>query len=302
MHGVAFSFKRCQNCFELGTINDCNDEGINVIHANATIGLATLFTGPTITNCTRGVGVKECSDARVDDTNLNDNTVGLHCQEFSRVGVLGTTHFRRNSTAVMIEEGGVVELGGTHDFHDNSVDSNTVNFQAFGFGGRADELRDSVGPAYRARRIDPATANHTGNTTETTIKTYSNLIRSNTFVFAGKSLAIKLVTSRTGTAGLATMRLKLGGTLFASFTIAADSLEGQCEIFFVHKGNDGANTQEASVNYVDSVAFVNNEVTRINRTLTLDDTVGDLDLIITVELANGSDSVGTRSVQIYETG
>ena len=286
---------------EGGIIDNCDDEGINVVNANATIGLSGGFLGPTIQSCARGVGAKEASDVRVDDTTIQDCTIGIRAEEQTRIGLNGTVNLKRNTTALQTEESGIIEFGGTINYNDNSVDSNTVNFKAFGFGVRADEVRSPDGVAFRPRFIDSDTHNHTGDTLETTLKTFTDAIRSNTFVFKGKTLNVKLITERSGTAGAATVRLKLGGTLFASFTVPATPAgPGWAEAKFIHKGIDQANTQDVSVFFIDSGGNI--EVSRNNRTLTLDDTAGDLDLTVTVQLVNGADTVGTRLIEVYETG
>ena len=284
-----------------GIIDNCTLAGVDVRHANASVGLVDVFDGPTVQNCATGVAILECSNVHVDDLTVQDCDTGILTSESARSTLNGTVNLARNTgRAIRCQENGVVELIGTINFNDGTANSNALNEEYFGGGGPGTNDRLATSPTLTATKIDAAFANHTGDTTETTLRTYTDLVASNSFA-SNRSLKFRLLLSKSGSAATAQVRIKIGTNTVQTITIPAAAGTYIAEVLFMGRGTPSSNLQRSyrilfsSTGVADGPAFN-------NHTFDLDDSAGDQDGIITVQLGNAGDTVNLNYTEIYETG
>ena len=284
-----------------GLIDNCTIAGVDVRHSNASVGLVGVFIGPIVQNCPVGVAILEQSSAHVDELTIQDNGTGLLVSENSRATLNGTVNFARNTTrAIRGQELGVVEKIGTINFNDGTADANSVNEQYFGGAGPGTSDRLSNSPTLTATHIDSSFVSHTGDTVETTAKTYSDLMKSNTFG-SGRSLKFRALVQKTGNAATATLRFKIGGNTIQSVTLPAAANTGIVEVLFMGRGTPSSNLQRSYKMLLQRTGIADGPAFS-NHTFDLDDSAGDLDGAITVQLDNAADAVNVNYVEIYETG
>ncbi len=281
-----------------GLLDNCSLAAVDLRDSDASVGLVNSFDGPTIGSigsCTLGVAVLGMTDAHVDDLVITNCTgSGIQSSENSRATLNGVVDLQNNGVALERREGGIIELFGTIDFNDNTVNANTVNEKNFGSilsGGALPLL-------HRVTVSTPTFVSHTGNTTETTLYTGTDFFRSNTYVFSGRSCNIILDHKKTGSLATATLRFKAGTNVMATVTIPATAAEGRTEVRMVARG---VNTQRVHIRSEDTNGLIAGP-DYANTSFTLDDTVGDLDLTITIQLGNTGDTFERVNVEIFDIG
>lgn len=165
----------------------------------------------------------------------------------------------------------------SNSFSDEPVDGQPIN------PTHAEALFDDYDAGLAIVARVSSQTSHTGDTNETTLKTFT--VPANTIGINGH-LRITILVGGSGTNDTKTIRMKFGGTTFMTAVSVSANISGRFVIDIYNRG--AANSQVGAVvsNGFSSTAIV---------TAAIDTTLAK-DIVITGQLANGSDAV---SVEAY---
>jgi len=148
-------------------------------------------------------------------------------------------------------------------------------------------LADIFGDLYQVKADTAAPAMHTGDTDETTLKSYE--IPAGTLGINGV-IRIKATGVSRSNNGAKTYKLKLGGTIIATLTVAADAADLSWTLFAACHNLGAVDSQGWSAFWIDESAI------DINKTATTSalDTAGAQTLEITGQLVHADDECEVR--------
>ena len=260
---------------------------------------------PLISACQNGVRLAEVSTGHIDDAIIQDCTqAGVSTSRFSRALFDDNVTIQRNFIGARFYSA-VEDDTAPVDFKTGTVDANGVD--VFYYGHSYDVATSSLAPSTLTRISEGLNANHTGVTARTLVWDSSSntpnrlanrsqlwSIPGGRLVRLGQSLALHWEALITGTAGLKTLEIDIGGTVIATATTSAAG-GFVLDVTFAHRWNDQANNQNVTMSF--KLNGVSPVVTQQMTSLTMTAAAAKA-IQIYVTLANAADRVDMGNVEV----
>jgi hypothetical protein len=277
---------------DYGTVSNCQI-GIECISGTTfTIGESSTSTanGPVIQNCTlAGALIQENSTGHFNYVTVNNCVVGLDIVEKSRINAVGC--LIENNTG----QGVRTRLGSSWLNSGCTLLGNAINETNYSFSTEVNNGNLQYSALWSV--IDSASAVLTGTTAQTQMKTYSPGIKSNSFVWPGRTHKIVITGQFFGSGGTKSIVCQAGGNQIHGAT-SVNGSTGKFRYEGVLYAQDSAD-QAYAVTMVDSsttTPVVDSGTHTINMV-----TGADMAIAITGQLSSAGDQITIRTVEIIET-
>jgi hypothetical protein len=252
----------------------------------------------TIQNCGFGAYMWEHSNGHFDEVLCQSNTTGLFLAKNSRAAIGGTV-FKGNTTGITASDGSTFLLSDSQATTFNHAGTpNDKDYLLLAYSKLETTLNSGFSFSDECIRTDHTYTSHTGDTDETTKKTYTGYVVANTLVDFRQQLRIKINGVTTGTDGTKTLSVKIDGDVVGTVVIPQTYADEW--IFETVVSITEANVQKCFAKW--SGNDINPLISYISETITMDDNASAMDITVTVDLGNSGDLLGIRNVEIWKLG
>lgn len=264
---------------------------------------------PMVKDNTYGVDLAENAIGHAWALNVQDNVgAGIVVALNSRLALEATVNIKRHISgqggAFLYANGVLEDVGAV--WNDNTADRNYPrvtywDFSVYRFPTGAANYKAF---AERIKLINTATITHTGTLTETTLLDSSTAtipfkVHPNDLTYLSRKLRIKIAGTLTGTAGTKTLKVKLGGTTFATQAfVSANSGAFVLDIDFLHTGATDSGTQLVVQKSV--VAVGTQPAPAVGTTSISQNVAADMAVTITGQLGDAGDTIAINQIEMAE--
>lgn len=289
-------------CFETalfriegGILNNCRSGFVaNATSGTLGYGATALAEGTQITNCTQsGVYWSRGAQGHVDYCSIDNCIRGIDIDTNARVHTVECDISNNTTAGIQTASGGVFfdSTSAPSNFNDGTPDANGVRWLTHAYSGAIDGFLDSSYSEVR-RALDTTTYNHTGTLTKTSIATPFT-IPAYWFEDPTKKIRVRVFGNLPNRAGTA-IGVDFGATEIDLSTVVGTPAASAGFIYECEVWANSASSQR----WFSRLDF-SAGTPRIQTASDAADTSVDLDIDVTVQLADIADTVTIRRIEVW---